>query len=50
MINGTKFHGKSLMSCRILIKSIIAQIVMIIVLINMVLIVGHTQDFGKIKD
>ena len=34
MVNGTESHGKNLMSCRILIKSIIAQIIRMLVLIN----------------
>ena len=41
MLNGTESHGKNLMSWEILIKSIIAQIIMVLVLINMVLNVEH---------
>ena len=41
MVNGTKIHGKNLMSSKILIGGIIAQIIMMSVLINMVLNVGH---------
>ena len=50
MLNGRKTHGNNLRSGRTLIKSIIAQIIMMLVLINMVLSVKHRQDFGKIKD
>ena len=35
--NGIEIHGKNLMSEEILIKSIIAQIIMMLVLINVVL-------------
>ena len=35
-INGVRTHGKNLMCSKILIKSIIAQIIMMLVLINMV--------------
>ena len=41
MLNGTESHGKNLMSWEILIKSIIAQIIMVLVLINVVLNVEH---------
>ena len=41
MVNGTKIHGKNLMSSKILIGGIIAHIIMMSVLINMVLNVGH---------
>ena len=41
MESGTKSHGKNLISWNILIKSIIAQIITILVLINMVLNVEH---------
>ena len=37
MVNGIKSHGKNLMSWKILIRSIIVQITMMLVLINMVL-------------
>ena len=50
MINGIKTHRKNLMSRKILIKSITAQIIMMSVLINMVLNVEHHEDFGKVKD
>ena len=40
IINGIKTHGKNLMSSRILIKSIIVQVIML-VLKNMVLSVVH---------
>ena len=39
--NGTESHGKNLMSWEILIKSIIAQIIMMFVLIDGVLNVEH---------
>ena len=48
MVNSTKSHGKNLMSWEILIKSIIVQIITMLVLMNMVLSVEHHQDFGKI--
>ena len=41
MVNGIESHGKNLMSWGILIKSIITQIIMMLVLINMVLNVEH---------
>ena len=41
MVNGTKIHGKNLISSKILIGGIIAHIIMMSVLINMVLNVGH---------
>ena len=41
MKNGTKSHGKNLISWKNLIKSIIPQIIMMLVLINMVLSVKH---------
>ena len=37
MERGTESHGKNLISWKILIKSIIVQIIMMLVLINMVL-------------
>ena len=46
IVNGTESHGKNLMTWEIL---IIAQIIMMLVLINMVLNVEHHHDFGKIK-
>ena len=48
MVNGTKSHEKNVMSWEILIKSIIAHVVMMLVLINMVLNVKHRLDFGNI--
>ena len=50
MVNGIESHGKNLMNYKILIQSIIAQIIMMLVLINMVSSVEHHRDFGKIKD
>ena len=41
MVSGIESHGKSLMSSKILIKIIIAQIIMMLLLINMVLNVEH---------
>ena len=41
MANGIESHGKNLMSSKILIRSIIAQIIIMLVLINMVLNVKH---------
>ena len=41
MINGIESHGKNLMIWRILIKSAIAQIIMMLVLINIVSSVEH---------
>ena len=38
---GTKSHGKNLISQKILIRSIIAQVIMILVSISMVLNVEH---------
>ena len=45
----TKSHGKSWIGWKILIRSIIAQVIMMLVLINVVLNVKHRLDFGKIK-
>ena len=39
--SGTKIHEKNLISQKILIRSIIAQMIMMLVLINMVLNVEH---------
>ena len=50
MISAIKIHRKSLMNWRILIKSIIAQVIMMSIFINMVLSVEHHEDFGKVKD
>ena len=41
MVNGTENHGTSLVCRKILMKSIIAQIIMMLVLINMVSNVEH---------
>ena len=41
MINGIKSHGNNLMSWGILIKNIVAQLIVMLVLINMVLSVEH---------
>ena len=41
MGSGTESHGKSLISWKILIRSIIAQVIMTLVLINMLLNVEH---------
>ena len=41
MESGTESNGKNLMSREILIRTIIAQIIMILVLINMALNVAH---------
>ena len=50
MVNGMESHEKNLMSLKILIKSITAQLIIMLVLINTVLNVEHHYDFGKIKD
>ena len=47
--NGTEIHGKNLMRWERLVKSIIAQIITMLVLINIVLNVEHHQEFGKMK-
>ena len=41
IVNGTESHRKNLMSWEILIRNIIAQIMMMLVLINIVLNVKH---------
>ena len=41
MVNGIKSHGKNLISSKALIKSIIAQIIIMLMLINMVSSVEH---------
>ena len=41
IVNGTESHRKNLTSWEILIRNIIAQIIMMLVLINMVLNVKH---------
>ena len=48
--SGTKSHGKNLISWKILIISITAQVIVMWMLINMVLNVEHHYNFGKIKD
>ena len=64
MVNDTEHHGKNFMSWEILVKSIIAQIITMLMLMlvlinvalmlimsvlkNMVLDVEHHQEFGKI--
>ena len=48
--SGIESDGQNLMGWRILIRSIIAPIIMILVLINMVLNVEPHQDSGKIMD
>ena len=48
--SGTKNHGKNLINWKILIRSFIVQIIMMLVLINMMLNVEHHEDFGKIRD
>ena len=50
-VNGTctDSQGKTLITWKILIKSFFAQIITMLVLINMVLNVEHHWDFGKIR-
>ena len=48
--SSTKSHGKNSISQKVLIRSFIVQIIMMLVLINMVLNVEHHQDFGKTMD
>ena len=47
--SSTKSHGKNSISQKVLIRSFIVQIIMMLVLINMVLNAEHRKDFGKIK-
>ena len=47
--SGAKSHGKNSISWKIFIRSIIARVIMVVVLINMVLNVEHRYDFGKRK-
>ena len=47
--SSTKSHGKKSISQKVLIRSFIVQIIMMLVLINMVLNAEHRKDFGKIK-
>ena len=49
MGSGTENHGQNSISWKVLIKSIIAQIIMMSVSINMVLNAEHCSDFGKTK-
>ena len=42
-------HGKNLISLKILIRIFIAQVIMMLVLINMMLNVEHRKDFRKVK-
>ena len=49
MVNGTESRRKNLMSWEILIRSVISQIIMVLVVINMALNVEHHYDFGKIN-
>ena len=41
MVNGTENYGNNLISWKILVRSFIAQLIMMLVLINMVLSVEH---------
>ena len=50
MVNGIESYGKSFSVLKTLIKSNVAQVIMMLVLINMVLNVEHHLDFGKIKN
>ena len=50
MGSGTENHGKNLISWKILIKSIILQIMMMSVSINIELNAEHCYGFGEIKD
>ena len=47
--SGTKIHGKNSISWKTLIRSLIAQIIMMLVLINTMLNAEHSWDFGKIR-
>ena len=49
MESGTKSHGKNLASWKILIKSVIAETIIMSVSINMVLNAQYFSDFGKIR-
>ena len=49
MGSGTKNHGKNLISRKILVRSIIVQIITMLLLINMVLNAEQRKDFGKIR-
>ena len=49
MESGTESPGKNLISWKILTINIAAQVIMMLILINMVLSVEHRSDFGKIK-
>ena len=48
-INGTENHGKNLMTLRLLIRIIIAQIFMTLASINIKLNEEHQKDFAKIQ-
>ena len=50
MVNGIESYGKSFSVLKTLIKSNVAEVIMMLVLINMVLNVEHHLDFGKIKN
>ena len=50
MVNGKEKHGKNLMSQKIFMKIVIAQIIMMSMLINIELNAKHHYDFGKIMD
>lgn len=50
MVNGTKTHGKHLIRWEILISCTIAQIIMMLGLINMVLNLKLNQIFCKVQD
>ena len=47
--SGIKNHGKNLIGWKILISSIIVQIIMMSVSINMVLNAEHRKEFWKIR-
>ena len=49
MVSGMNSHGKNLMTQKILIRIIIAQVSMILMLINIKPNVEHHYDFGRIK-
>ena len=50
MVNGTESHEKNLMSYRIFIKIIIAQIIMLLMFITIKSNVDHRQNIGEIMD
>ena len=49
MESGKESPGKNLISWKILTINIAAQVIMMLILINMVLSVEHRSDLGKIK-